>query len=167
MPIPSVQLVKATTSDIPVISELAHLTWHQHYPGVISEEQIVYMLGMMYSEESLFKQMKEDKHDFYLINKNNKSIGFISLRATDKEGSYYLQKFYLLQDSASQGYGTLAFNELLKLIQPHRITLTVNRKNFKSINFYFKNGFKIESVADFDIGGGFFMNDFVMVWKTK
>ena len=40
--------------------------------------------------------------------------------------------------------------------------LTVNRQNFKSINFYFKNGFTIESVADFDIGNGYVMNDFIM-----
>ena len=43
-----------------------------------------------------------------------------------------------------------------------RITLTVNRQNYKAINFYFKHGFKIKSVDDFDIGNGFFMNDFVM-----
>ena len=38
-------------------------------------------------------------------------------------------------------------------------------QNYKSINFYFKNGFVIERVADFDIGNNFVMNDFVMIWK--
>jgi hypothetical protein len=28
-------------------------------------------------------------------------------------------------------------------------------------------GFVIEQVADFDIGGGYFMNDFVMVYRPK
>jgi ribosomal protein S18 acetylase RimI-like enzyme len=41
-------------------------------------------------------------------------------------------------------------------------SLTVNRQNFKAINFYFKNGFVIDEVADFEIGNGFVMNDFVM-----
>jgi ribosomal protein S18 acetylase RimI-like enzyme len=50
---------------------------------------------------------------------------------------------------------------------PKTIRLTVNRQNFKSINFYFKLGFKIEKVADFDIGNGYFMNDFVMLWKAR
>ena len=59
----------------------------------------------------------------------------------------------------------MAFIELLKLLKPEELRLTVNRQNFKSINFYFKNGFKIEQVADFDIGNGYVMNDFVMVWR--
>ena len=45
------------------------------------------------------------------------------------------------------------------------VRLQVNRSNFKAINFYFKKGFVIESAADFDIGNGFFMNDFVMIKK--
>jgi len=50
------------------------------------------------------------------------------------------------------------------IIQNNRpIRLQVNRKNYKAINFYFKNGFTIESVGDFDIGGGYYMNDFVMI----
>lgn len=41
--------------------------------------------------------------------------------------------------------------------------LTVNRRNIKAINFYFSRGFRIDHAADFDIGSGYFMNDFVMV----
>ncbi len=160
----SVQLVKANTNNIPLISELANIVWHQHYKGVVSDEQITYMLGKMYTHESLKKQMTEEAHDFYLINLNEKTIGFISVHEENTKGHYYLQKYYLLQDLAAKGNGTLAFFELLKLLKPKYIKLTVNRQNFKSINFYFKNGFKIESVADFDIGNGFFMNDFVMSW---
>ena len=48
-----------------------------------------------------------------------------------------------------------------------KLRLTVNRQNFKSINFYFKNGFKIDHVEDFDIGNGYVMNDFVMLWENK
>ena len=51
------------------------------------------------------------------------------------------------------------------MLDPLTVRLTVNRQNFKSVNFYFKNGFTIERVADFDIGNGYVMNDFVMMWK--
>jgi hypothetical protein len=37
--------------------------------------------------------------------------------------------------------------------------------NVASINFYFKNGFKIEKWADFEIGNGYEMNDYIMLWK--
>ena len=58
--------------------------------------------------------------------------------------------------------GTITLNELTNLLKPKTYTLTVNRQNYKSINFYFKNGFIINEIADFDIGNGYVMNDFVM-----
>lgn len=162
----SVQLSVATTQDIPAIAKLAETIWKQHYTSIIGTDQINYMLEMMYSYQSLTEQMTEKGHVFYLINESEKCIGFISVSPMENAThSYFLHKFYLLQELAGKGAGTEAFIQLLKLLHPEEIRLTVNRQNFKSINFYFKNGFKIEQVADFDIGNGYVMNDFVMVWN--
>lgn len=162
----SVQLSVATTQDIPAIAKLAEIIWNQHYTSIIGTDQINYMLEMMYSYQSLTEQMTVKDHVFYLIHENDKCIGFISVSPMENAtNSYFLHKFYLLQELAGRGAGTEAFIQLLKLLHPEEICLTVNRQNFKSINFYFKNGFKIEQVADFDIGNGYVMNDFVMVWK--
>ena len=51
--------------------------------------------------------------------------------------------------------------------QESAVRLTVNRKNFKAINFYFKQGFIIEEVKDFDIGNNYEMNDFIMLYKRN
>ena len=56
----SVQLIKATSNDIPAISKLAEIVWDQHYRSVITDEQIAYMLAEMYTHESLRKQMTEE-----------------------------------------------------------------------------------------------------------
>jgi diamine N-acetyltransferase len=165
MPNQAVQLIKADTGSVPIIAKLAHIIWNQHYPAIISQEQINYMLDLMYSDKSLVEQMTTKEHDFYLIERDGKNIGFISVsKIKEIESGYFLHKFYLDQNLAGKGTGTLAHNELIKLLKPATIRLTVNRQNFKSINFYFKNGFKIEEVADFDIGNGYVMDDFVMVW---
>lgn len=167
MPNNTVQLIKAKTEDIPLIAKLANTIWHQHYPAIISMEQINYMLHLMYSHESLKEQMTKKQHNFYLIQQNAVNIGFIAVsKIAEVEQGYFLHKFYLDQTLAGKGTGTLAHNELVKLLDPTQFSLTVNRQNYKSINFYFKNGFKIESVEDFDIGNGFVMNDFVMVWSA-
>jgi len=76
-----------------------------------------------------------------------------------------LHKFYIDQQKSNSGIGTNVLNLLIQQINSKSLTLTVNRQNFKSINFYFKNGFKIDRVEDFDIGDGYEMNDFVMVRK--
>jgi len=41
------------------------------------------------------------------------------------------------------------------------LQLQVNRNNI-AVNFYKKHGFKIIAEEDFDIGNGYFMNDYVM-----
>jgi hypothetical protein len=62
----------------------------------------------------------------------------------------------------------MALVAILKMFPESKaMRLQVNRKNYKSINFYFKMGFVIEEVADFDIGDGYLMEDFVMVLTIR
>lgn len=161
---PDLKLIAAGPADIGLISPLAAVIWNQHYPSIISRQQIDYMLDRMYSAESLREQMEEKQHQFFLISNDDATIGFISVHR-EKDNNWFLNKFYIDQDIAAKGLGGKAFEALKQIIAPEKITLTVNRQNYKSINFYFKNGFKIDHVADFDIGNGYVMNDFVMVWK--
>jgi len=79
---------------------------------------------------------------------------------------YFINKLYLKTNQHGSGLGTEFLNDVLSnYVDWNTIILTVNRTNYKSINFYFKNGFKIESVANFDIGNNYFMEDFVMIKK--
>ena len=165
MPNNTVQLSKASVEDIRTIAKLAHIVWHQHYPAVIGIDQVNYMLDLMYSDTSLKEQMTKKGHDFYFIQQDGNNIGFIAVsKIENTEQGFFIHKFYLDQTLAGKGTGSLAHEALIKLLNATELKLTVNRQNYKSINFYFKNGFKIESVADFDIGNGYVMNDFVMVW---
>jgi ribosomal protein S18 acetylase RimI-like enzyme len=160
-------LKPATENDFSVIEKLAHTIWHKHYIPIIGETQVNYMLAKMYAHQALQKQMKEGQH-FYLVLNNNKEDGFISVSSSNNGKDLMLHKFYILQEHQNKGLGTLVFKKLSEeFYTPASIRLTVNRQNFKSINFYFKLGFKIEKVADFDIGDNYFMNDFVMLWENK
>lgn len=161
-----IKLIPATVKDIDAISALAKIVWNQHYPAIIKQEQINYMLKLMYSSESLTEQIEKKGHLFFLVEQEGKRVGFISVNRESKQ-DWFLNKFYIDQSLASKGIGAETFELLKNTIQAKKITLTVNRQNFKSVNFYFKVGFKIERVADFDIGNGYVMNDFVMVWKES
>lgn len=161
----NLKLLPAGENELNLISSLAREIWEKHYTAIIGEAQVKYMLDKMYNQQILLEQLREKKHSFYLINNDEISVGFISVNR-EKDDDWFLNKFYILGDKASKGLGTKAFQALKKIIQPKKITLTVNRQNYKSINFYFKNGFRIERVADFDIGAGYVMNDFVMTWRS-
>jgi RimJ/RimL family protein N-acetyltransferase len=158
---------KAQLSDISSIRDLAEKSWWHHYPTIISEEQIRYMLRLMYDEAALREQLEKGQ-DFYLFGKEgNDPEGFISLSILDEQEAF-LHKFYISPDAQGKGLGAAAFDRLLKEnANINCIRLTVNRQNFKSINFYFKLGFHIERVADFEIGNDFVMNDFVMKWTSN
>jgi diamine N-acetyltransferase len=162
----AVKLREAGESGIPEVAALAERIWNQHYPSIISRQQIDYMLSLMYSHESLREQIRVKNQLFYFVLTGDHTVGFIAIDRKDK-GEIFISKFYIDQEMAGQGIGTAAFRELLQLHGPSRVTLTVNRQNVTAINFYFRNGFRIERVADFDIGNGFVMNDFVMVWQPQ
>jgi RimJ/RimL family protein N-acetyltransferase len=160
-------LLKAVSeTEIEKIADLAKIIWQKHYPPIIGQAQVDYMLKTMYDPESLLIQINEKGQQFYFIIFENETIGFISV-TNEKDGCWMLNKFYVLDKEAGKGIGTEILEELKKIIQPKKIRLTVNRNNFKSINFYFKNGFRIDSVAQFDIGEGYIMDDFIMVWEAK
>jgi RimJ/RimL family protein N-acetyltransferase len=157
-----IKLTPASISDIPIIYKLAVKIWNHHYVPIVGKEQVDYMLGKIYSTEGLTEQMTLKQHFFYLILSNEQPVGFMSVSG---EVDMFIHKFYIDQDIQGRGYGEDVFNQLCSLYPSlQSFTLTVNRNNFKSINFYFKLGFKIDHVADFDIGQGYFMNDFVMKW---
>jgi RimJ/RimL family protein N-acetyltransferase len=159
-----IQLNLAKEEDIDTIAKLARKIWNEHYVDIVGQEQVDYMLEEMYSKNSLEQQMRVKKHLFYLIKKDETAIGFISV-SSKNNSDFFLHKFYINQQKSNAGIGTEVLNLIIELIKPKTLTLTVNRQNFKSINFYFKNRFKIDRVEDFDIGHGYQMNDFVMVRK--
>jgi diamine N-acetyltransferase len=155
---------KATEKDIPIIAQLADVIWRKHYTSIITLGQIDYMLNKMYSPVELLKQMKEG-HQFTLAYVNETPVGYISLSTKDNK-NYFLNKFYVLVDEHRKGIGSQLFNYVLKQMpDAEAIELAVNRENYKAINFYFKLGFTIKHTFDLDIGGGYFMNDFLMIKK--
>lgn len=160
------KLKAATIEELDLIAELADKIWNAHYVPIIGQAQVDYMLKRMYSRQSLEEQLTQKRHRFYLVALEEDIPGFVSVHR-EQNNDWFLNKFYILPHKAARGLGTQVLEALKELLQPDKITLTVNRQNYKSVNFYFKNNFKISCVADFDIGDGYVMNDFVMVWERK
>ncbi|MCC6691187.1 MAG: GNAT family N-acetyltransferase [Bacteroidia bacterium] len=160
----NLQFKKAESSDTSAISLLAQSIWKKYYPSIISLNQINYMLDKMYTPEAIQHQIKEGQ-EFTLVYANKKLCGYLAMSVKNKK-KFFLNKFYVDADLHGKGIGKHLFDYVItQLKNPTSIELTVNRKNIKAINFYFKLGFTINRVADFDIGNGFFMNDFVMLKK--
>jgi len=153
----------ATPDDIDLIRELTLQVWPQTYSSIISKEQIDYMLEMMYSKSSLSKQMTEEGCQFVIIYENNKAAGFASFSEIENK-IWKLHKIYVLLNQQGKGTGRFLLNYILEIIKSKKgasLRLQVNRHN-NAKGFYEKLGFTILEEADFEIGGGYFMNDYVM-----
>jgi GNAT superfamily N-acetyltransferase len=78
--------------------------------------------------------------------------------------NWKLNKIYILPVQQGKGMGKFIINYIVAAIKPHNakaLQLQVNRSN-KAKDFYEKLGFTIIETADFDIGNGYSMNDYVM-----
>ena len=152
-------------ADIPLIRELTFKVWPQTYSAIITKEQIDFMLEMMYSEASLTEQMNNG-NQFIIINDTNEPVGFAAYQEIEPS-LFKLHKIYILATQQGKGTGKFLINHIIHIIKQLgavSLQLQVNRDN-KARFFYEKNGFTIIQEADFDIGNGFFMNDYVMEKK--
>jgi diamine N-acetyltransferase len=156
---------KATIEEIPLIGAMAERIWHAHYPGIVTVSQIDYMLDKFYSEASIREQM-DNGQQFFIGRESSIPLGFFSI-TVKKTGEIFLHKLYIDTSLQRHGAGSAIIDNIVSTFDPEVIRLTVNRKNYKAINFYFRKGFVIESVEDFDIGEGYFMNDFVMIYRKS
>ena len=156
-------VTKATASDIPLIRQLTFAIWPQTYSSVISKEQIEYMMEMMYNPATLQKQMEEDGCTFIIVYDDEEPVAFASYNETEPQ-LWKLNKIYILPPQQGKGTGKFIINYIVDEIKAKHakaLQLQVNRQN-NAKHFYEKLGFKIIKTADFDIGNGYFMNDYIM-----
>lgn len=157
-------IYKASTADVATIRSLAEAIWMKHYPAIIGEAQTLYMLDAMYASDLLTKQIEEERYDFYIWQENQAAIAFAAIDCKNHPHGF-LSKFYLDEQYRGKGVAQTFLHHLETVFRENGkadIQLTVNRQNVGAINFYFKSGFKILRCEDFNIGNGYFMNDFVM-----
>ena len=169
-----IQITPAGLTDRALIRSVSELTWPSTYGHIISQGQIDFMLDWMYSDVSLEKQMNTGC-EFYIANLNGDDVGFCSVSPEEEENnnstekvagakSHKLNKLYVLPAAQGTGTGKALLNkciEVAKAAGSSSLFLQVNKQN-NAYTFYLKHGFVKEQEFKFDIGNGFFMDDYVM-----
>jgi len=150
--------------DIDILLPLAHRIWHAHYPGIITIEQIDYMLSRGYTREIILDEIEHRGISWITIRDGMTMIGFISVGPYG-DGVMKLHKLYLLPEYHGTGIGSRALAEVELIAKRHNaatLVLNVNRHNQKAINAYQRAGWHISDEVVVDIGCGYAMNDYVM-----
>lgn len=155
---------QATEKDIPLIRELATISWNAAYKNILSTAQIDYMLSEMYSSETILTQIKNSNYLYYLIINGGIAVGFIGFELHYEGKTTKLHRIYLVPEAKGKSFGKEAMKFLKREVASHednRIILNVNKDN-SAKNFYESQGFQVYEEAVFDIGNGFVMDDYLM-----
>ncbi len=168
-----INIRQATLNDRALIRSISERTWPSTYGHIISQEQIDFMLDWMYSDASMEEQINKG-HQFYIANLNGSDIGFCSVSEDQEEQdnstnqtqqkAFKLNKLYVLPTAQGTGSGKALLEKAIEVAKnagAESIFLQVNKHN-NAYTFYLKNGFVKEAEFKFDIGNGFFMDDYVM-----
>ena len=159
------QIVRAKEEHLPAISDLAGGIWRACYPGIISHEQIDYMLARMYALDVLRDEIHSQgiRYDQLLV--DGKPAGFASYGPTSEPGVMKLHKLYLLPEMHGRGLGSRLLQHVEREVRSkgaRQLILSVNKRNTRAITAYQRNGFITADSVVTDIGGGFVMDDYVM-----
>ena len=154
----------ARRDELPALAALARRIWKLHYPGIITDAQIDYMLDRGYAIPTLEAEL-EAGMAFPLLWSGATLIGLAAIGPTDTPAEAKLHKLYLDPDFHGRGLG----QQFLEWIEAdaisrgfNRIILQVNKRNEKAIAAYRRRGFRVRDSVVVDIGEGYLMDDYLM-----
>ncbi|MBE0624811.1 MAG: GNAT family N-acetyltransferase [Burkholderiales bacterium] len=160
------RIAPLSDGDIDAVIGLAGVIWRQHYPGIISTEQIDYMLAQRYTPALIRAQMQSGSAWWEQALVGSRMIGFAQYELYGR--SMKLDKLYLHLDFQHRGYGARMLAHIEDVARRRglgAVRLNVNKQNLKAITAYRRSGYEtVESVVA-DIGGGYVMDDYVMEKK--
>lgn len=150
-------------SQIGTLTRLASDIWHTHYPGIISTEQIDFMLKHRYDPTVIANTLKSQNWDVAWM--GNEMVGFANSFADSSEACWKLDKLYVHPLYQHRGIG----GALLEAVKRHarqssanRLILRVNKHNAIALAAYAKYGFKVYGEHLLEIGNGFVMDDYLL-----
>lgn len=155
-----IELSKEDNKGIGEMSKMATTIVREYFDPLIGKEQNDYMIGLFQTEEAIKKQL-ESGYRYFFVKDKSAAVGFVAFYPRGKV--MYLSKFYLYKTERGKGYA----NQMLDFIIDETrkaglngIELNVNKEN-AACRVYEHLGFKMIRSEKNDIGGGFYMDDYV------
>jgi diamine N-acetyltransferase len=159
------RILPAGPEHLSEIAELANLIWNAHYPGIISQSQVDYMLGQSYDIATMAHEITHESIRYDRLLLADEFVGFVSYGSASIPSELKIHKLYLHPTYQRRGFGQIVLNhvaEFARHYEYHKLILNVNKNNQQAIAAYQKNGFHIRDEVVLDIGNGFVMDDYIL-----
>ena len=152
-------------ADLPKVRDLAERIWRSSYAGLLSPGQIEYMLDWMYSLERLRRDWTSGVVFHWPI-VDQIPVGYMATQTDPHAAVLHLHKLYVLPQFQGKGLGGRLLEHAFQAATQagcQQVRLHVNKGNLRAIDCYHRHGFLKEASVVNDIGGGYVMDDYVMV----
>lgn len=150
----SINIRKATHQDLNYIQDLSEEVLPNAFHGVLTTEQIDYMLDRLYSQEALSAELHDIHKKIYIAAIDGHDVAYACVI---KQGPdlFFLPKMYVDNREQGKGVGTALFKHVLSELkqahpEPLTIEVKINRHN-RARHFYSKLGFKLVREVDTDL----------------
>jgi ribosomal protein S18 acetylase RimI-like enzyme len=148
------------------IATLADEIWHEHFTPIIGAAQVDYMLAKYQTAERIYSAIRKEDYTYFTAKDidQDRLLGYCGV--APRENYMLLSKLYIHREFRGKGVARCFMEEATAMCQKEygfdKIRLTVNKHNESAIDVYKKIGFTVIDSVKADIGGGFFMDDYVM-----
>lgn len=160
------RILPLAAEDVERLAMLAREIWHAHYPAIITIPQIEYMLSQRYAHDLIRDELRREGLWWSKLMVGGEMAGFASYLLDGAAGDMKIDKLYVHPRHQRQGHGGRLIGHIGTVARQRgcgRLTLAVNKGNRSAIAAYLKHGFHIAESVVKDIGGGFVMDDYIMV----
>ncbi len=153
-----------TPEQIVATAELASTIWNEHFPAIIGQAQVDYMVERFQSATAIADQIRTGVL-YHLLLLDQEPVGYMALIPDSPQGKLMISKLYLKRSTRGKGLGKAMLDFAIQQARSRNcasVWLTVNRHNRSSVEWYQRRGFSITCEKDKDIGSGYRMDDYVM-----
>ena len=160
------QLKQDDAAGIAEMSAMATEIVREHFDPIIGRAQNDYMIARFQTEDAIREQITHGSQYFF-VSDESRRIGFLAFYPRDD--AMYLSKSYLYREERGKGYSIPMMDFVIQnacSAELSFIELNVNRHN-DAICAYEQLGFEVIRTEKNDIGGGFFMDDYVYRLKIE
>lgn len=135
-----VKIRQMEKEDIHAVQQVAKISWHDTYRGVIPFDIQERFLTSAYSNESLKRRLLNSF--IFIAEVDQQVVGFANFSPIHQDGSTELGAIYLLPEYQGQGIGTALLMHGINTLAAEAVYIYVEKNNQIGRSFYKARGFK-------------------------